>query len=559
MTESTPQSARSAFAKVLLASGLTVVLAEAAAFCFYGTSVYDEGGYLYEGWLAVRHGWLPFRDFYTKLPPLIYYLYGVGQALFGPGLLAGRIEAVLLTLVALALSAALARRLVGRWGAVLVVWLFALSPAAINAYFHAHSQAPTGVFVVLAFYFCLWRRPERWALCLGGLASAGFLLCRHDLLPLAAALWVYLLWWGEGPWQGRLAAVACGVLGFVAVVLPFAVVAPLNVLYALTAGAVNPLGHFPSTYGMSAPATPFTIVWHTMVFLRYYAACLLLLVPAAAWLVARRDEPLLPGQGTLPSAGNTAASRRERLVRAFWLLLSASAVNWVGRLLAAVVLGQNIPYVLDLYIYFPVATAAAVGFIGLAREVRSLSLAGHPVRTMMGAFAVAALVLAPLFTGPCPLFMFSRARPTTLEQVWRGGAFLRQHTRPDEMIFTLDDPHLFLEAGRLMFPPLTHELFSFRESGDTAALKRLHYFNKAMIADWLSGKAPVVVMSEQRDRWMVGSGRYPRGQELHDFIAGLLQANYELVAVEEGTYDGPTRLYRWRGQAPRAAHEKGGK
>ena len=163
MTEQAPKSARHAVAKALVVSGLVVVLVEAAAFCFYGTTVYDEGGYLYEGWLVVRHGWLPFRDFYTKLPPLIYWLYGLGQAACGPGLLVGRLQAVLMTLGMLALSAALARRLAGKWAAVLVVWLFALSPAAVNAYFHAHSQAPTALFVVLAWYFLLWPHPAGWA------------------------------------------------------------------------------------------------------------------------------------------------------------------------------------------------------------------------------------------------------------------------------------------------------------------------------------------------------------------------------------------------------------
>lgn len=65
-------------ARALLVAGLFVLVAETAVFCNFGTSVYDEGGYLYEGWATVAHGQMPFRDFFAKLPPLLYYVYGAG-------------------------------------------------------------------------------------------------------------------------------------------------------------------------------------------------------------------------------------------------------------------------------------------------------------------------------------------------------------------------------------------------------------------------------------------------------------------------------------------------
>ena len=115
------------------------------------------------------------------------------------------------------------------------------------------------------------------------------------------------------------------------------------------------------------------------------AACLLLLVPTVAWLVASREGtavPLLPGQGTAPSSRHRGGSAGPTATEAFWLLLGACGFSWLLRLLAAVLLGLNIPYLLDLYIYFPVAVAAAVGFLQVVREaeVREFTMHGEKGR-----------------------------------------------------------------------------------------------------------------------------------------------------------------------------------
>jgi hypothetical protein len=540
MSEARSSSSGRALAVFLLAAGLVVLLAEAACFARYGTSVYDEGGYLYEGWLTVRHGWVPFLDFYAKIPPLIYYLYGAGQSLFGPDFYLGRLQAAAFTFFTLALAILAARRLGGKWAAVIVVWLPALCPAALSAYFHAYAMAPTSIFLVLALSFLTGSKPGPWPLLAGMLTTAAFLLCRHDLLPFALVLWVYVLTAYPLDRRQRFGAVIFSWACFALVMMPFALLAPGAVLQTLTIGKLGQgLEHTGPMYGSAVGVSLRAVAWHTMMVTRYYGAMLLLALPAlAAWLASRRDRTRPP----FP------------LPHGLLLWLFAPLVNWLAHIPAALLSGNNIFYLLDMYIYFPLAVFTAVMFVRVARGLLAVCPQGQ-LRAQLATWACAALLLTPALTGPGANFEFKRGHPTAVEMVQRGGQAVARYTSPRDTIFTLDDPHHFLQAGRLLPNCLTHELFGYVESTNTPLVRQLHHFNKEMIAEWLSGQAQVVILSHDTDEFMVHSGRFPRGQELHDFIYSRLQERYRLVAEIPGTYGGPMRIYRLAGTAGPAANK----
>jgi hypothetical protein len=493
-------------------------------FCFYGTSVYDEGGYLYEGWLMVAHDLTPYRDLYTKTTPLIFYLYGWGQHLLGPGLLVGRVQACAMALLGLLLAVATARRLGGKWAAVLTAWLFATSLAAHSHYYHAFAIAPASLFVALTAYLLIVPRPGPVPLLGAALSATAIFLCRHDLIFISAVAWLYLLLVYPLPLRWRLGSWGLSLLAILGLMIPLYLGDPLAFLYMMSAGSIGPKIVAPASYGEATSASLHSLAWHVMIFLRYYAGTWLLLLPAlAGGLVAWRA----PGWARH---------------HAPWLLLGGmAAANWLGHLLAALALGLNIFYLLDFYIFFPLTTLAAAAF------GRLLSAQTEPLnRVRWATVAGLAIVLCPVLTGPGPHLQISLSRPTVLEQVRLGGEFLARHTTPEDVIFTLDDPQQFLEARRLMIPELTHELFSYRESDQTEDLARVRLFNDDHIRQWLSGQATVAVMSEGTWRWMATTDRYPGGQRLHDLVRKLLDDNYELVAEEPGGYSGPTRLYRLR-------------
>jgi len=518
-------------ARALLLAGVFVLVAETVAVCLYGTSVYDEGGYLYEGWATVAHGQLPFRDFFAKLPPLLYYLYGAGQALCGPSLLVGRLQSALFMFAGLALSVSIVRRLAGPWAGVLLVWLLAGNPFALNYYLHAYAVAPTAFFVCLTLALLILPRPRPAALLAANAALAGVLLCRQDMLPLVLVLWVYTLWKYPLALPVRIGGVAFSWAVSGLVLLPFVLMAPENVLWSMSVGTLGPQVPSMGSYGEATPASAQTIAWHVAMLLRAYAGIILLLVVGAPFMRARDTTGEAPGTAMLQPLG--------------WMLATA-LLFWLSHVPAAAAIGGgNVYYLLDPYIFFLVAMPAAAM---LVLAVRSLSGPQAPAAAralaLVGAFAVAMAV----FTGPGPRLEFSLQRPTALERIGVGGRALARTIPRGSTIFTVDDPHQFLQAELLLPGALTHQLFSYRESPDTALLRRVHMYNDEIIRQWLTGGAQYAVISAEARSFMRDSGRYSGGRRLDSLVMGLVGANYELVAEVPGTWAGPMSIYRWKGR-----------
>src|SRR4051812_26657194 len=107
------------------AGALGTVFAATAAYVVYGLPNADEGWYLYAARL-VWQGHLPYRDFSFTQSPLMPYVYGLPQALFGSSLLVGRLTSAGLWVATVLLAVAVARRLGGRFGAMFCALLLAV-------------------------------------------------------------------------------------------------------------------------------------------------------------------------------------------------------------------------------------------------------------------------------------------------------------------------------------------------------------------------------------------------------------------------------------------------
>jgi len=493
-------------------------------------TAYDEGGYLYEGWMVVAHGWRPYADFHAKTLPLLYYLYGVPQAVFGPSVLVGRIQATLFALLTLLVAARLAGRLSSCWAVIIVVALFAFNLCAVTRYYRALAIAPTAFFFMLALYLVIADNPRPWRLYAASLAAAALVLCRHDMIVVAAVIWIYL-WWRHGS-QSRhtAAALAAGIMLLVGVCVYFYVLAPFKFLDVIFFGRFTS-ADMSAPYGAAVGASPRAITWHLMMFLRWHLAAIILLAPAAGYLLWR--------------AGQGVSDARLILVRhsGIALLLCVAAANYLAHLFGSILFGFNVYYLLDFYIFFPLAAAAAASFMLAVGAARAPG-----VTSQLASLGIVAL-LTPVLVNGIPVALRGR-QPTHLEQIAVGAQAIERLIPPDATVFSLDDPHQFLVAGRKLFPELTHQLYLFAASGDPDIVRARHYYDKELIDEWLTGKAEYVVIGDGLVDWMLHSGRYGGGEELHGFICARLEGNYTLLETVAGSYMGPTHIYRFGTQIP---------
>jgi hypothetical protein len=511
----------------VLATALCLLLGGviAAVVITRSATVYDEGAYPYHGWAMFVHGWRPFADFHMKVLPLVHLLYGLPQALLGPDMLLARYTATFFTVLTVLLAALLARRLAGNWAAIVLLALFASNLEVAVRYYRSLCMAPTALFFVLALYWMLAPNGRSWQYYAASLATAAIVLCRHDMLLTALVLWAFLWLAHRKTRPGAVwGAIGTGVGLLLAVSAYYYSLAPLHFKAVMVGGMTDPQAVVGGAYieVTEAPSVS-QFVWYLMMFARAYTGPILLLAPALGafvWRILQYRDDL-----------RDLCYRH----RALLLLIGAAAANYIAHLAAIVVFNFRIYYMQDFYIFFPIAIAAAVGFVLIARSLN------RPVaQAQYGALAVA-VIAAQIWANGIPAELHGDG--AEMKRVSVGAQAISRIIPPGEYVFSLDDPHQFLQSGRLMHPLLTYQLFHYVDSENTERLLHsTHYYNKEILGRLFDASRYAVISDGLLD-WMVNSGRYDGGEKLRDFVLQQLERDFRLVETVEGAYMGPTRIY----------------
>lgn len=499
--------------------------------CRFADTIYDEGGYLYEGWLVAGRGWVPYRDFHTKVTPLAYYFYGIPQAAFGPSVVLGRWQAAGASVIGLGLCClALARRY-GPWAAALAMWVFAATPAGLDQHFRALAVAPVALWLSLGL-LGIALGPGRLGLAVAGCAAGLVFLTRQDLVGPVAALVVGAgvanRSWRASGWVA-LIAVAVALVGL----SPFIVRPSRQLLSVISLGFVSAgpdVGVGPFT--RTEPLTLRNLPWYLVFLARAYIGPLLLLMPGVAALTAARVRSL---------------AQRHPLVFAGALV---ALLNPLLRGAGAAFRGANAFYLRDFYIELPLVTAA-VGVLVAAWGAAS----EHRHRRLLEVLAVVAVVVGPAVGGLPKAVHFSR--PTTLEGIQAAGRFIAQTTTPADRVFAIEDPHVFLEAGRELLPMLTHHLFLYQPSLSSGQLRGTTAFNLEMLIEALRREATVAVVTRRGMDWVRNNERTREGVAVAEALAAELAANWRLVAQQDNSFAGTISIYRPRDAGEGSRHVPG--
>lgn len=146
----------------------------------------DDGTYL----LAARElysGQVPYRDFFTNQGPCLLAVYGVSQVIY-PGLLSGRLLAVLLSFLAFLLAGRIARTHSGQQAQLLTLAILACNPVLMN--YQVKTYPITALLLLLTFRLSFSNSFS--AALLGGIFISLTLLTRLSTAPLALGMAVTL-------------------------------------------------------------------------------------------------------------------------------------------------------------------------------------------------------------------------------------------------------------------------------------------------------------------------------------------------------------------------------
>ena len=145
----------------------------------------DEGSFLIKGYYYWAGKYQPFEDYgpWTNNMPLAYYIPGLAQVVFGPGLRTGRYFMIFLTLLNFTALFLLVLRLKGKWWALLAILPLAINPSLISMYVQAVSKA-CGIPAGRTMFFLIGEKRKDWQIARRP-AGALTILTRQNMILLA--------------------------------------------------------------------------------------------------------------------------------------------------------------------------------------------------------------------------------------------------------------------------------------------------------------------------------------------------------------------------------------
>jgi Dolichyl-phosphate-mannose-protein mannosyltransferase len=190
-------------------------------FVFFGNPNRDEGWYLYASRL-VYEGKIPYKDFPYFQMPLLPYVYGLPQLLFGPSLLVGRLTSFALSLITIGVGMHLARRIAGRTGALVFVGLTVVSLPVIWCYTTVRTEPMVTPLVMLSLFFLVKERRNTSDLVLAPSLLLWATATRLTLAPAFITVLAFCLYQARknrNQWDTILVATGLQVVLFVVVPL----------------------------------------------------------------------------------------------------------------------------------------------------------------------------------------------------------------------------------------------------------------------------------------------------------------------------------------------------
>jgi len=197
---------------MLLAIIVGICFIQAVFYAYQQPSQLDEGAFMVKGYYYVTGQYAPFQDygFWTNKMPLSFYVPGLAQVIFGPGLKTGRYFAIALLFLTIAPLWAVLSRLKGKWWALLGVLAMALNPTLIMTYVKANSQVVVACFLAWSLFFLLGENRKPWQIAVGAGFSTLAVLTRQNVIFVLPFVVLYAFWL-QGKRAGWAAVAGAGI------------------------------------------------------------------------------------------------------------------------------------------------------------------------------------------------------------------------------------------------------------------------------------------------------------------------------------------------------------
>lgn len=441
----------------------------------------DEGWYLYAGKL-VYIGQLPYQDFAFTQTPLLPYVYGLPQVLFGPGLYLGRITSVLFSTIGMLLSLSIARRFGGEKAAAVACLIWASFATGIYFQSIVKTYAVTTLFFLMAFFILTREGKKETNYSLAVLFVLLATLTRLSALFFAIPIIVFSFVVSKPKTRWIITALcATAVIGLILLIAP-----------NLEAAYWGLLGNHISVWGNLTFGERVSVIIKVRIpklvdrYLNYFLLWCGLLVIGMKRIV------------------NFLKTHADVRVVIMGLLLFL-----IPNLTSGFMLSEY--FVPFLFMLFPIA--------GILFE--KIDNDRPPYKAVLYRLFFGSIMISGLIWHSTQYIDLSGDR-LPIEEIKEAASIVESNTSPTDEIYVLEALTVVVEANRQAMPNTTMAQFSLF-NGDTATAEQLHLVNSQMTLDYFNQRIPKMVILTSFD-W-VSLGKTTD----YDGIVASLNTNYKRI------------------------------
>ena len=443
-------------------------------YVFFGQLNYDEGTEIYVSNL-VYSGKIPYIDFMYTHGPVLPYIYGIPQLLFGSSMYVGRLTSLFFGVLTLILTAKTAERLTGKTGAVVALALMTFNLYAVHLLTSAKSYELTAFFMILSVFF-LFRNT-------GAGNSRDYMLStismslaagvRLSLLPMVILLIVYIVYIERKNARRILVSIGTGITTSVLLFIPFLVINRDVTTFNL--------------YSYYIGGNPYVTQYDKLsnfLFLidRYLVIAVLFFVGAIILLLYRR-----------------AYSTHIKF------LYVAVALVYAIHLIPT----ENLPEHPVILVPF-VAILAGFGFSEVYNQ------AGNNFAKYLLLVAVVIMILATLMANGLQ-WVDTSGNKRPIEEIDEIASYIKNNTSKDGKIIAFST-YAAVQADRELLPGFSQAYYTYRPDWDDEKAKQYNAINPNLLIQYIESRSASAILLTDFEKRIIGSEAVRVVEENYDLV-----------------------------------------
>jgi len=437
-------------------------------YIFFGGMNNDEGWYLYASKL-VYAGKIPYIEFSYTQPPLLPYIYGIPQLLFGQSLYVGRLTSLFFGVMTCIFTVKIAEKFGGKIGATITLALICFNPFTAYFFTIVKTYALTAFLMILSLYFLFGNsnveNPVRSMLSIFFMCLA--LGVRLSVLPAVFLLLLYILYIERNNIRTIVLSAGTGLITCGLLFIPFLISNKDLLMFNLVGyhlGRAGDMSLFEIFINKISVFFGIVDMFFVILVLMFVG---LILHSYRKYFVSNAKHYLL-----------------------YLIVLSVFALHFI----------QRPTYTEYQVILVPLASIlAGYGFSEIYNNSKD-----NFVKNSLSLMIIFMILLTPLAQGPVGADLSGNKRP--IQEIEEMANYIKNHT-PEDGKLLIFSTYAAVQANREVLPGFEMSLFSYYPDWSNDKTETYRVINKHLLNQYIESKSAsaILLTSYEVERLQIGN------------------------------------------------------